>query len=105
MSARLESPGLACVIGHPVGHSLSPAMHNAAFRALGLPHQYVAFDVMPERVAEAVAGAAALGFLGMNVTIPHKAAVILALARISGSAATLRWRLRKQYTPGGPGTN
>lgn len=67
---------VAGIIGWPVAHSLSPAMHNAAFAALGLNWRYVAFPVDPARVAEAVDGLAAAGVAGLNVTIPHKRAVI-----------------------------
>lgn len=64
------------IIGHPVGHSLSPAMHNAALAALGLNYAYVPFDVHPEKLPAAVAGLRALGVAGFNVTIPHKTAII-----------------------------
>ncbi len=64
------------VIGWPVEHSLSPPMHNAALQYLGLDWVYVPFAVKPERVAEAVAGVAGLGLVGLNVTIPHKAAIL-----------------------------
>lgn len=67
---------VAGIIGWPVEHSLSPAMHNAAFRELGLDWLYAAFPVDPERVGEAVRGLAAAGCGGINVTIPHKHAVI-----------------------------
>jgi shikimate dehydrogenase len=66
---------IVALLGHPVAHSLSPRMQNAAFAARGLDYAYVAFDVPPERVEEAVRGLAALGFAGANVTIPHKLAV------------------------------
>jgi shikimate dehydrogenase len=66
---------VVALLGHPVAHSLSPRMHNAAFAALGLDWAYVALDVPPERLAEAVRGLAALGFAGANVTAPHKLAV------------------------------
>lgn len=62
---------LCAVIGNPVAHSLSPAMHNAAFRAAGLNYVYLAFAV--EDLAGCVAGMRALkGFRGLSVTIPHK---------------------------------
>lgn len=77
---------LVGVIGHPVDHSRSPAMHNAAFRALGLPWAYLAFPVPPDRVAEAVAAVPALGLVGLNVTIPHKQAVIPHLDKVSRRA-------------------
>ena len=64
---------VCAVIGHPVGHSLSPALHNAAFDELGLPFVYVGHDVMPGQVAPALAGIRALGYRGLSVTIPHKA--------------------------------
>src|ERR687894_1415961 len=68
--------GLLALIGHPVEHSLSPAMHNASFAAEGLDYVYVALDVRPEDLPAAVRGAAALGFRGFNVTMPHKRAMI-----------------------------
>lgn len=64
------------IIGDPVAHSMSPAMHNAAFQKLGLNYTYVPFLVKPEALAEAVAGLRALNVVGFNVTIPHKVAVI-----------------------------
>jgi len=64
------------VLGHPVSHSRSPELHNAALHALGLPYVYLAFDVLPGRVAEALAGLQAVGARGVNVTIPHKEAVL-----------------------------
>jgi len=74
------------VIGHPIAHSLSPAMHNAAFRALGWNAVYLALDVAPDRVPDALRGLAALGFGGVNVTVPHKEAVFRELARRDESA-------------------
>lgn len=66
---------LCAVIGNPVGHSLSPALHNAAFNALGLDFVYVAFKV--EDLKSAVCGMRALhNFRGMSVTIPHKIEII-----------------------------
>jgi shikimate dehydrogenase len=60
------------VIGWPVSASLSPTIHNAAFRALGLDWTYVPLPVRPDALAEALRGLAALGFAGANVTMPHK---------------------------------
>src|SRR3954463_7528928 len=65
---------LAGVIGWPVAHSRSPQMHNAAYAALGLDWAYVAMPVPPASLAAALTGLAALGFAGVNVTIPHKGA-------------------------------
>ena len=60
------------VMGHPVAHSLSPAMQNAAFAELGIDAVYVALAVAPDALSEAIRGAHALGFQGLNVTVPHK---------------------------------
>jgi shikimate dehydrogenase len=72
---------LVALLGHPVAHSLSPRMQNAAFAARGLDWTYVACDVEPGAVEAAVRGLDALGFSGANVTAPHKAEV----ARLVGS--------------------
>ncbi|UCD59298.1 MAG: shikimate dehydrogenase [Candidatus Hydrogenedentota bacterium] len=72
---------LCAVIGNPVEHSLSPAIHNAAFEALGLNYVYVAFRV--EDIAGAVAGLRALeNFCGLSVTIPHKSSIMQHLDHI-----------------------
>jgi shikimate dehydrogenase len=63
------------LLGHPVAHSLSPRMQNAAFAALALDYAYVPLDVRPERLEQAVQALVALGFAGANVTSPHKLAV------------------------------
>jgi len=75
------------IIGNPVAHSLSPAMHNAAFQALGLNKVYVAFPVAD--VAGAMTGLRALGVKGASVTIPHKQAVIPFLDAIDPVAARI----------------
>jgi shikimate dehydrogenase len=83
------------LLGHPVHHSLSPAMHNAAFRALGMDACYLAFDTSPEDLASALAGARVLGVAGLNATVPHKertlalAAQADSLAVLAGAANTL----------------
>jgi shikimate dehydrogenase len=77
---------LVGLIGWPVGHSLSPAMHNAAFATLGLNWRYVPLPVRPERLADAVRGLAALGFRGVNVTAPHKVAIMSLLDAVDESA-------------------
>jgi len=64
------------LIGWPVAHSVSPAMHNAAFGALGLDWQYDLLPALPERFAAAVAAWVAAGYRGFNVTIPHKGAAL-----------------------------
>jgi shikimate dehydrogenase len=63
---------LAAVLGWPVAHSRSPALHNAAYRALDIDAVYVALAVAPGELAAALGGVRALGFLGVNVTVPHK---------------------------------
>ncbi|ABO67805.1 MULTISPECIES: shikimate dehydrogenase [Geobacillus] len=64
------------LLGFPVEHSLSPLMHNDAFAYFGISARYHLFSVNPEQVGEAIAGVRALGIAGVNVTIPHKMAVI-----------------------------
>ena len=96
---------LVGLIGWPVEHSLSPAMHNAAFEALGLNWCYVPLPVPPGQIEAAVEGLAALGFRGANVTVPHKQGVMPALAsagpsaRALGAANTLIVALREDGTP------
>jgi shikimate dehydrogenase len=63
---------LCAVYGHPVKHSASPAMHNAALPVLGLNWRYLAFDVPPDNLRDAISGAAAMRFIGLNLTVPHK---------------------------------
>lgn len=70
------STQLTGIIGYPVRHSLSPDMHNAAFEYLGLNYCYVAMEVKPENVEYAIKGLKALGFVGVNVTVPHKQTII-----------------------------
>jgi shikimate dehydrogenase len=66
----------ACLLGQPVAHSLSPALHNAAFAALGLDVHYEARDVAPDALAATVGSLRSADCLGANVTAPHKAAVV-----------------------------
>ncbi len=77
------------IIGHPVGQSLSPAMHNAAFQALKMDYVYVPFDVSPESVPAAVGGLKVLGIRGVNVTIPHKEAVVPYMNVLTREAETM----------------
>ncbi len=93
-----SSTRLVALLGHPVAHSRSPAMMSAAFRALGLDAVYLARDVPPGALGDAVRGLRALGFTGANVTIPHKVQVIPLLdhmdpvARAVGAVNTLVFR-------------
>lgn len=80
---------VAAVIGSPVSHSRSPAIHNAAFAALGLDWVYVAFEVAPGRGADAVAAVRTLGLGGLSVTMPHKIDVARAVDELAPAAAAL----------------
>ncbi len=97
MSAERPSPKRLAVLGHPVAHSRSPAMHNAALAALGMAAEwrYEAIDVPPDGFEERVRAMPAEGFAGANVTVPHKGAALgiadalSATAREIGAANTL----------------
>ena len=78
------------IIGWPVTHSLSPAIHNAAFAAAGLDWAYLPLPVPPERLTPALAGLVPLGFAGANVTMPHKTEVVELIPRRSEDATLLR---------------
>jgi shikimate dehydrogenase len=94
---------LVGLIGWPVAHSLSPSMHNAAFAELGLDWAYVPLPVRPDDVAQALKGLAALSFVGANVTVPHKQAVMRYMdelsdaARITGAVNTIHLQHGKFY--------
>jgi shikimate dehydrogenase len=75
------------LIGYPVGHSVSPAMHSAAFASQRMNCYYGAFAVAPDGLKGALDGIRALGFGGVNVTIPHKEAVIPLLDEVAPTAA------------------
>lgn len=77
---------LFALIGDPVEQSLSPAMHNAAFRALGLNCAYIALRVPKPMLADAIAGVRGLDVAGLNVTIPHKISIISLLDELDESA-------------------
>ena len=91
MSAPFAAPidastRYCAVFGHPVRHSASPAMHNAALAALGLNWRYLAFDVDPKRLREAISGAATMGFVGLNLTVPHKLLAVEMVDELDPSA-------------------
>ena len=77
------------IMGHPIGHSLSPLMHTLAFRHLGLDAVYLPFSVAPDDLGNAVAGAVALGMGGFNVTIPHKETIMPCLDEITEEARAI----------------
>jgi len=88
MSATKEF-GLAGIIGMPVAHSRSPVIHNYWLEEHGLPGRYVLLPVKPERLAEALKGLVALGFRGVNVTTPHKQAVMPLLDHVDAMATKI----------------
>lgn len=91
------APALYGLLGYPLGHTLSPAMQQAAFAARGLEGTYLALPVPPERLAGALAGVRAWRLPGLNVTVPHKTAVLPHLdgltpeAEAVGAVNTLYW--------------
>ena len=103
------STNIVGLIGHPVEHSFSPPMHNAAFKALGMDYAYVAFDVEPEDLKSAIEGADALNIKGFNVTIPHKVNVMEYLdeldevAELIGAVNTIDFKNLKGYNTDGIG--
>lgn len=103
------STNIVGLIGHPVEHSFSPPMHNAAFDALGMDYAYVAFDVNPAELQKAIEGARSLNIRGFNVTIPHKIDVMKYLdeiddvARLIGAVNTIDFKNLKGYNTDGIG--
>lgn len=89
MNAPAGSTRVAAVIGCPVRHSLSPVVHNAAYRVLGLDWVYVAFEVPPGSGRRAIEAMRALGIDGLNVTMPHKSDVAGAVDRLTPAALAL----------------
>jgi shikimate dehydrogenase len=91
------STRLCAVIGSPIRHSASPAMHNAAYAALGLNWRYLAFEVDPKNLRAAIEGARAMGFSGLNLTVPHKLLAVEMVdvldesAKIWGAVNTIRF--------------
>ena len=103
------STNIVGLIGHPVEHSFSPPMHNAAFEALGMDYAYVAFDVDPLNMKSAIDGAKSLNIKGFNVTIPHKIEVMKHLdeidevAALIGAVNTIDFKDMKGYNTDGIG--
>jgi len=84
ISARTRVFGL---VGHPVRHSLSPAMYNELFRRTGIDAVYVAFDVHPDRADEVASAVRALDLVGVNLTVPFKERVLPHLDRVTVAAS------------------
>jgi shikimate dehydrogenase len=80
---------ITAVFGDPIEHSLSPAMHNAAYENLGLDRAYLAFHVRPESLRAAIRAIPAIGLLGINLTLPHKERALRMLDSVSGEARSL----------------
>lgn len=103
------STNVVGLIGHPVEHSFSPPMHNAAFKALKMDYVYTAFDVNPDDLKKAIEGADALNIKGFNVTIPHKIEVMKYLSEIDevagliGAVNTIDFKNLKGYNTDGLG--
>lgn len=89
MSGITGATTVVGVLGYPVAHSLSPCMQNSAFAACRLDWVYVPFPVAPAALAEAIGGLWALGVPGVNLTIPHKEAVVPLLASLTPEAAAI----------------
>ncbi len=89
------STGLTALLGSPVAHSISPQMHNEAFRQLGLDYVYLAFDITPGQLKETFLGLKALNIRGFNLTMPLKTEIIPYLdgltpaARLAGAVNTV----------------
>jgi shikimate dehydrogenase len=79
----------AYLLAHPAGHSLSPVMHNAAFKTLGIDGHYEALDVAPDQLATVVEGLRQADVYGANVTIPYKLDVIPMMDKLSKAAKTI----------------
>ncbi len=103
------STNIVGLIGHPVEHSFSPPMHNAAFEKLNMDYAYTAFDVNPNDLENAINGADALNIKGLNVTIPHKIEVMKYLdeidevAQLIGAVNTIDFKNLKGYNTDGIG--
>lgn len=93
------------VIADPVGHSLSPTIHNAAFRKLGMNKVYLPFRVPREDLDRFMVDCEQLGIRGLSVTIPHKEAILPHVARVDESASTIGAVNTVIYGEGNFGTN
>ena len=86
MSTITGHTGLTALLGSPVAHSISPLMHNEAFRLLELDYVYLCFDVNDETLPAAVAGLRTCGIRGFNLTMPNKNKIVELLDELSPEA-------------------
>ncbi len=103
--ARMKVSGKTttfAVLGHPVGHSLSPTMQNTAFLATGLDAIYMAYDVHPSQLMDSIAAMGAMGFGGVNLTLPHKQVAFRGLQQLDVSAKELGAVNTVKFTQNGP---
>ncbi len=105
-----DKPARLAVIGHPIAHSASPQMHQPALDAAGIDARYIRLDIEPGRVGEAFSQMRALGFIGCNVTVPHKLEAMAHCevapdARALGAVNTIRFDadLTRGFNTDGPG--
>ncbi len=111
LDADADKPARLAVIGHPIAHSASPGMHQAALDARSIAARYVRIDIEPGHVAEALSKMRDLGFIGCNVTVPHKIEAMGACdeidpaARQIGAVNTLRFGAHgvQGFNTDGPG--
>ncbi|MGL5018204.1 MAG: shikimate dehydrogenase [Luteolibacter sp.] len=110
LDAGPEKPARLAVIGHPVAHSASPQMHQPALDAAGIDARYIRLDIEPGQVGEAFARMRALGFIGCNVTVPHKLEAMAHCevhpdAAALGAVNTIRFdsALNRGFNTDGPG--
>ncbi len=80
---------LLAVIGYPISHSASPVMYNALFRARNLPHRYMAIETPPEHLEETLEILHRIGYIGLNITIPHKETAAKIAASLSEEATAV----------------
>ena len=89
------------VLGHPIGHTLSPIMHNASMQELNFDGIYLALDVHPDRLMEILPSMALMGFAGVNLTVPHKEIAFRGLEQLDESALLLGAANTVEFTADG----
>ena len=89
------------VLGHPIGHTLSPVMHQASFQSLGMDALYLAFDVHPDRLMQVLPAMQAMGFRGVNLTVPLKEVAFRGLSDLADTARRLGAVNTVEYRPDG----